>query len=236
MSRIETIGNATLYLGDCREILPTLGKADAVVTDPPYGFKKYRTDDDAPVIEALRPFARKAVFGYPELLCRWTADWGEPSEWVTWWPTNRQMARAAGLPRESEAIAIYGPLYEKPRRPRVYDRTIESIHAARDECPDEAADGDVWREPSPGMGFNSHLRQHPNEKPEALLKKLILLCSDMGEIILDPFMGSGTTGVASVKLGRWFRGIEVVPEYFEIACSRLREAQRQGDLWTTREK
>jgi DNA modification methylase len=84
-----------------------------------------------------------------------------------------------------------------------------------------AKDGDVWRDPSPGIGFNSRLRQHPNEKPESLMCKLVKLCTVAGETIGDPYMGSGTTGVAAVRLGRNFIGIERDAAHYKTACDRI---------------
>lgn len=81
--------------------------------------------------------------------------------------------------------------------------------------------GDVWRDAKPGMGFLHHLRLHPNEKPESLMARLILLCSDAGQLILDSFAGSGTTLLAAKKLGRRAIGIEIEERYCEIAARRL---------------
>ncbi len=72
-------------------------------------------------------------------------------------------------------------------------------------------------------------REHPTQKPVAVMRQCIEMMS--AEIILDPFMGSGTTGVAAVKLGRRFIGIEIEPRYFDIACRRIEEATRQPDLF-----
>jgi site-specific DNA-methyltransferase (adenine-specific) len=224
------IGNATLYLGDCLAVLPMLA-ADVVITDPPYGCGKYESDRDDSVIPALASYPRKAVFAYPEILCRWCAAWGEPDEWVTWWPTNKSTARPKGLSKESEAIAIYGPLHEIPMRERADDATCARITEGRGLSVELRKDGDVWRDASPGMAFNAHLRQHPNEKPVSLMEKLVRLCSSDSDMVLDPFMGSGTTGVACARLGRAFVGIEIDPEHFATACERIENAQRQERLF-----
>ena len=71
---------------------------------------------------------------------------------------------------------------------------------------------------------------HPTEKPVSLMMELITKCRE-GLPICDPFMGSGTTGVACVKLGRKFIGIEIEPKYFDIACRRIEDAYRQGDMF-----
>jgi len=74
-------------------------------------------------------------------------------------------------------------------------------------------------------------RLHPNEKPVALCEHFIMLHSSPGHTIIDPFMGSGTTGVACAKMGRKFIGIELEPKYFDIACKRIYDAYKQGDLF-----
>ena len=75
-----------------------------------------------------------------------------------------------------------------------------------------------------------HDKQHPTQKPLALIKELILSCTLEGDTVLDPFMGSGTTGVACVQTGRNFIGIEIDPAYFAIAEKRIAEAQLQPRL------
>ncbi len=233
--RVETIGAATLCLGDCQDVLPTIGCVDAVVTDPPYGFGAYGTDKDiAPLAMLLHLGAKTvAVFNYPELLVKWCIAAGTaPDEWVTWYPTNKPAGRnSGGLPRSSEHIAIFGVTPGEVMRPRSTDATARAISESRGLSQDLAREDDVWRDASPGMGFNGHLRVHPNEKPYSLMAKLIELCSSEEQIILDPFMGSGTTGVACVKLGRRFIGIEIEPKYFDIACRRIEEATRQPDMF-----
>ena len=222
--------SVSLYCGNCREIIPTLGKVDAVVTDPPYGFAFYATDKADGVVESLTWAKRKAVFAYPETLCAWAATWGAPDEWVTWWPTNKPCARCKGLPREQEAIAVWGPLHEFPTRQRSADAMTRKIAAKRGNDVMTCRDGDVWRDPSPGCGFNRHLRQHPNEKPESLMVKLVRLTTQPGETVLDPYCGSGTTGIACIRTGRKFIGIEIDAGHFETARKRLENELRQGLL------
>ena len=72
---------------------------------------------------------------------------------------------------------------------------------------------------------------HPTEKPVELMRYWIGNSTHQGQIVLDPFMGSGTTGVAAIQMGRKFIGIEREPKYFDIACKRIEDAQRQGDLF-----
>jgi len=212
---------ALLINANCLDVRGELAAAQVLITDPPYGTGKYEYDEDSTVQGCLMPWARKAVFGYPETLCRWCATLGAPDEWVTWWPTNKMCGRPKGLAKEVEAIAIWGELYEVPMRPRAQDATCLEIARQRGLDGAMAKDGDVWRDPSPGMAFNSHLRQHPNEKPESLMCKLVKLCTVSGETIGDPYMGSGTTGVAAVRLGRNFIGIERDAAHYKTACARI---------------
>jgi len=74
-------------------------------------------------------------------------------------------------------------------------------------------------------------KEHPTQKPEPLMRWCINRLPEDTQTILDPFMGSGTTGVAAVQMGRDFIGIEREPKYFDVACKRIEEAQRQGDLF-----
>jgi len=200
--RVETIGRATLYLGDCRDVLPTLGKADAVVTDPPYGLadkiqggtwgKKYEGD--------YQDWDARAgdLSGLPDVP---TIAWGgnylavPPSRcWLIWYKRDavRTMADCELAWTNFDANA------------RVFDWTIAATNPER-------------------VG-------HPTQKPVALMKWCIAFLPN-AQTILDPFMGSGTTGVAAVQMGRDFIGIEREERYFNIACERIRKAQLQGDLF-----
>ena len=210
MSRIERIGNATLYLGDCREILPTLGKVDAVVTDPPYGVGfVYASHDDTPI-------------GYPEWCAEWfaqllavcdgpiaiscgmanLADWPKPT-WVLCWHKPAAMGRCAVGFNNWEPILLYG----KPKGEQGADVIRAQI------LPDSSLDG------------------HPCPKPIGWAVGTINRVASKCDSILDPFMGSGTTGVACANLGRAFIGIEIEPKYFDIACERIRAAYAQQRLF-----
>ena len=170
------------------------------------------------------------MFGYPETLCAWCSALGRPDEWVTWWPTNKSVRRIKRLTSETEAIAIFGPTFEVPMKPRPGGLWAKKVAINRGLDPAYSKDGDLWRDPSPGMGCNSHLRRHPNEKPESLMVKLVKLCTVMGETICDPYMGSGTTGIACLRTGRNFIGIEKDPTHFATAVARLQREAIQGRL------
>lgn len=228
-----------LFCGDCLDILPTLpvGSIDAVVTDPPYGAGTYETDrniDAGFFSKLVAQFGTVAIFNYPEELAQICGVIGKkPDEWITWWPTNKNSGRAnQKLPKETEHIAIWGktPGSGQLFRPRSDKSIGRAISKTRGLNPDLARLGDVWRDASPGMGFLYAMRQHPNEKPVSVMEKLVTLCSNPGDTVLDPFMGSGTTGVACVKLGRNFIGIEIDPTYFAIAEKRIAAAQLQMHL------
>ncbi len=207
MSRIETIGDATLYLGDCREILPTLGKVDAVVTDPPYGIAhiwkggkghgwgrakeesvtRNKWDEEAPSVVLLNILIAMSdqqiiwggnYFDLPTSRCWYI--WNKPERGFT-----LAEAELAWTNRDSVV--------------RVFDGNRSD--------PD---------------------REHPTQKPVALMQWCVEKTKGN---VLDPFMGSGTTGVACANLGRKFIGIEIEPKYFDIACRRIEQAYKQPRLF-----
>lgn len=217
-------GGIVIYHGDCREIVPRLEHADALIADPPYGFSSYATDREIDPETFFVTRARTvALMGYPELLVRWCVDIGRvPSEWITWWPSNATVkagGRHRDVPRESECVALFGEVYaDAVRAPRADNRPLVNGERA-----DTVRAGDVWRDASPGLGFNAGARLHPNEKPLSLMHKLVALCSREGELIVDPTMGSGTVIRAAKDLGRRAIGIDLVEAHCETAVRRLRQ-------------
>lgn len=222
----------TIYHADCADLLPIA--ADAVVTDPPYGYGSYATDTDGfPLLtDLIQSVSCAAVFGYPELLVRWCAETGlVPTEWVTWWPINGACRgfNLAGLRRESEHVAFFGKhllaSLRQPRDPKAIRRQYE--RKGKDDKGlskgEEATRrlGDVWTDTAPGLAFQSKKRLHPNEKPITLLQRLVAGTTPPGGIVLDPFMGSGTTLRAAKNLGRKAIGIEIEERFCEVAASRM---------------
>lgn len=227
--RIETIGAATLYLGDCRDILPTLGKVDAVVTDPPYGIS------DAPIKgQGLTVKRRGAVnLWHPE------SDWDHSidSEWprlcadvapiVAWFGHWRKRGEVeAAMPHKLRAEIVWAknthvgpPCPVAMRDERIWLFSDRAIKGARFET-------SVWDCPIIPTWSHKH---HKNEKPVPLMTRLLAFLDP--QTCCDPFMGSGTTGVAAVQMGRKFIGIELDLGYFDIACRRIEQAQRQGDMF-----
>ena len=239
MSRVETIGNATLYLGDCRDIMPTLGKVGAVVTDPPYEIRnKFGTSDlygkrvmqfhfdtagvtDEVVLPALAlSLERASAFhcfcgaeqyaGIASIarLHGFTAKpWAKaklcapPPMPGNWWPAAFELAIYGYKPG-----AWFGDQSTKRKNLMTFDSYRHGIRH--------------WEKVD-----------HPTQKWLPMVEYLVSsICPENGTA-LDPFMGSGTTGVAAVQMGRKFIGIEREPKYFAIACSRIEKAQRQGDLF-----
>jgi len=222
--RKEVIGDCTLYLGDCLEVMPTLDPVDAVVTDPPYGIdyqsgyaterlwvggRRIANDLDCSVRDAALAQIDCAalVFGSRKAplppSCRQVLIWdkggalGMGALDLPWKPAH-------------EEIYVLG-------RGFVGGRNWHSV---------------IYHHPTQAMACNG--RKHPNEKPLGLIERLLGWCPSGS--ILDPFMGSGTTGVACVKLGRKFIGIELDEGYFDIACKRIEKAYAQPDMFIEAEK
>lgn len=214
--RVEHIGRATLYLGDCREILPTLGKVDAVVTDPPYG-----------IGEARKGNASRSVLAQ-------SRDYGDAA-----WddaPIDAALLSSV-LAAAKSAIIFVGNYYNLPptRCWLVWDKENGANDFADCELAWTNLNKAVRRIKFMWHGMlRAHGEQrgdHPTQKPIGVMKWCIIHLPDNAPTILDPFMGSGTTGVAAVQMGRDFIGIEREPCYFDIACKRIEDAQRQGNLF-----
>lgn len=194
--RVERTEHCTLYLGDCLEVLPTLGKVDAVVTDPPYGIGASEMTLGTGAKRFFRgewDRSRPSLIPFLDLGCR-CCFWGGnyfsdelPSspDWLVWHKRNDGLSFS-----ECElAWTNFG------------NRVRHISH-----------------------NWGGEEKQHPTQKPLAVM--LFSLEHADGETVFDPFMGSGTTGVACIKTGRRFIGIEKEPKYFEIALKRIREAER----------
>ena len=217
--REEIIGNARLILGDCREVLPTLGRVDAVVTDPPYGVdfqgkttKHTRANHEYPggyiggdssigpeVMPAILAIADRAVV-FPG--SRLMFEYPQPYEiGSVYCPSGAGLGRWGFTTQHP--ILFYGMGLPHTRQG---PSGFESFDLA-DDC------------------------GHPCPKPTRWMEWSVSKCSLRGHTVLDPFMGSGTTGVACAKLGRSFIGVEIEEKYFSIACRRIEDAYRQADLF-----
>jgi len=189
------IGNATLYLGDCVKILPTLPKVDAVITDPPY--EGYTYDWPVPDIRSLPiPDVRQFVF----------------------WPAGQEFP----LPFSARHIWSKCNVCQGDAEPyeAIYERNGKT-------------NGLVFRHAVINCQMNATLNgdeytDHPTQKPIKLMRSLVRRVKGT---VLDPFMGSGSTGLAAIQTGRRFIGIEQSPKFFDIARRRMEDAQRQESLF-----
>lgn len=207
------IGDATLYYGDCMEILPTLGKVDAILTDPPYGIDHATHGQIFVRADPIAGDQSLAAYEWLNSLQLPLVSFFSPYKWpgITW--------RSVLCWHKGEDTGAGGDAAT------CWKRDIEMIGVARNGRLQGFRDSALLR-------FRSRQRYpsgHFCEKPVALMEYLV---SKLGEeMIVDPFMGSGTTGVACMNLGRKFIGIEIERQYFDIACERIENAQRQGDLF-----
>jgi site-specific DNA-methyltransferase (adenine-specific)/modification methylase len=220
MTNPVIIGRATLYLGDCRDILPSLPKVDAVVTDPPYGIRQDKGFDGfdgfggfGPPI-ARRQYAGEWDSSRPDQetlkLCLAAAPtaiiWGgqyfadilpAQGKWL-WWDKLQTM------PTYGDGELAWTNLKGVAPKKFIYSNN--------------------------GLMAKEKGREHPTQKPVQVMKWCLSFVPE-AQTIPDPFLGSGSTGVAAVQTGRDFVGIELDPSYFQIACRRIEDAQRQGDFF-----
>jgi site-specific DNA-methyltransferase (adenine-specific) len=212
--RTETLAEGvTCILGDCREV--ELGAFSTVVTDPPYGMEfrsNHRIERHAAIAgddsdEHLLWAANINAQHSKYIFGRWEnlARLPRPKSVLVWVKNNWSMGDLEHEhARQTELVFFYPGHLHEWGRGRPTD-VVEGIRT--------------------GNTF------HPTEKPVDVMTQL---CGFTRGTILDPFMGSGTTGVAAVKLGRKFIGIEIEPKYFDIACRRISEALKQPDMFVER--
>lgn len=216
MIRCEVIGNATLYLGDCLEILPQLPRGGAMVSDPPYGIAyakgaggkgKHSVRNTEAIVGDAKPFDPTPWLDFADVIL-----WGA-NHFASRLPHGRWIAwdKLAGL----EAFDSFSDVEFAWHKGRGKDRIFS--HLWKGIC--KASEKGIGKE-----------RYHPTQKPIALMEFCIRQCAE-AESVIDPYMGSGTTGVACANLGRPFIGVEIEPRYFEVACRRIEDAQRQQRMF-----
>lgn len=205
--RKEVIGGCTMYLGDCVEVVPTLGHVDAVLTDPPYGIG-----------------AAKMSLG------KWASSRLVKKQW------DDERPDISFLP-EVPSIVWGGNYFNLPpsRAFLVWDKGAGFKGRDFAECEQAWCSFDANArifsyDPLSRGDYHKGNKKHPTQKPVALMEWCLGFLPD-AQTILDPFMGSGTTLVACAKLGRKGIGIELDPDYFDIACRRVEEAYLQPDLF-----
>ena len=221
--RREVIGDAVLYLGDCLEILPTLPKVDAVITDPPYGEVNRLTGGLRSLDKGIADLVTCSADEILNLV-----EMGNSA--YVWCGTEQISALRAGmiLRGYSTRLCVWEKTNPSPMNgEHIWLSGIESCVFGKRRAAyfSEFCKVPVFRGPSEDK------QEHPTQKPIWLMQRLVNASVDKGATAIDPFMGSGTTGVACMQLGRKFIGIEIEPKYFDIACERITNAQRQAKLF-----
>ena len=228
--REETIGAARLILGDCRDVLPTLGKVDAVVTDPPYG-----VDFEGKVTKHTRNVHEQT---YPDTEVEFRTS-VLPAVNLALGIADRALIfcgvrRLLEYPTPTDIGGIVcpnggglSPWGFGCYNPTLFYGKSPYLAAGLGSRPTAKA---IYH---PGMHATGERdgNSHPCPKPIAFMVWAVDVATLPNHTALDPFMGSGTTGVAAVQMGRKFIGIEREPKYFDIACRRIEDAQRQGDMF-----
>jgi site-specific DNA-methyltransferase (adenine-specific) len=229
VSRVETIGRATLYLGDCRDILQEMS-FDCIASDVPYGIQHRRgsagSREQGRHKGAVRTRGHKKMAGDDHAF--------DPRHLLEWpcvlWGANHYAHR---LPLHPKTGSVDGCwlFWDKVEHGGAGDFSKGEIGW----CSHRAAALDVFRHMWMGVqraSQQAEKRQHDTEKPIALMAwSIAKLRLPPASIVCDPYMGSGTTGVAALRMGHRFVGIEIEEEYFETACHRIEDAQRQGSLF-----
>ena len=223
--RREVIGDAELWLGDCREISPTLGAVDVVITDPPYGEQTHAGARTKSADKVLVDFASITSSEFRDDCLRWVAM---ARRWVLLTCEWKHAAKLedAGLPlvRLGVWIKPNGAPQFTGDRPGTGWEAVAILHRDGKKRWNGGGHHAVWNYPKISG-------EHPTQKPLPLVQRWVADFSDEGETIFDPFMGSGTTGVAALNLGRRFVGVEMDPIHFDTACRRIEAEARQGKLF-----
>lgn len=223
--RVEVIGNATLYLGDCRDVLPALNTFGAVVTDPPYGLGEHGGKTRFGPASSARGFSGHKAY----------RDAG--------WDREAPTAETFAMLRERSAAQIIWGANHFISRLGGADGTRWLVWHKKGADKSSFADCELAWTSLPGairyfrqdwVGFGAinsgEVREHPTQKPLTLMAWCLSFVPNAANVA-DPFMGAGTTGMAAVQAGRSFVGIERDPDYFDIACRRIEDAQRQCSLF-----
>jgi DNA modification methylase len=215
--REVTIGDCRMIQGDCLEVMPLLGKVDAVVTDPPYGIKQ------------AGGFSGAGGFSKPIQRREYQGGWDNAR------PPDVAFKKMLAA---SDLQIIWGGQYFADILPAKgkwlwWDKcqtmpTYGDGEMAWTSLPGNAPKKIIYN--NNGLQAKEKGRVHPTQKPIAVMQWCLGFLPD-AETILDPFMGSGTTLVACAKLGRKGIGIELDETYFDIACERVRKAYAQPDLF-----
>ncbi len=238
---VETIGAARLYLGNCLDIMPEIGGVDHIICDPPYeallhklknGLARRLRTDGGPELQGLDfdciDEIREPFVAASSDICQ---------GWFIAFCTPEGVARWADVINESSMKYKRACVWVKPDSTPQLNGQGPAQGAENFVCAWAGTGSAKWNAGGK-RGVYTHLvnnsertGRHPTEKPRRLMSEIIADFTNVGQTVLDPFMGSGTTGVSAVIAGRKFIGIEQNESYFQLACERLDKAQRQGDLF-----
>jgi len=219
------LGNCTLYLDDCLEVMKDLPKVDAVITDPPYGIGfKYESHNDTPdgygewLWNILEMAESKATDGSIIFVFQAMPNVREFSKW---------------FPRDWRIFAACKNFVQMRKISMQYSYDPCVVWWKNGEQYSEGTLSRDWHigntSPSSHKGLNN-VEGHPCPRPLDQMKHIVNQWVEKNKTVLDPFMGSGTTGVACVQTGRKFIGIEIEKKYFDIAVDRIKKAQQQMRL------
>ncbi|MBS7545097.1 DNA-methyltransferase [Ancylobacter oerskovii] len=215
--RKEIIGDCTLYLYDCHSMLADIPDNSAIVSDPPYGIAfqrgvggqgKHSVRNRKAIVGDAHPFDPAIWLSFPEVVL-----WGA-NHYAQRLPHGRWLAwdKLAGVPEYDDFSDVEFAWIKGRGKDRIFSHLWKGICKASEKGGKE--------------------RWHPTQKPVALMERCLKEVA--GSPIVDPYMGSGTTGVACAKAGRQFIGIEIDEGYFNIACERIRKAYAQPDMFVER--
>lgn len=205
------IGSSRLYLGDCVELMPQIEGFDAILTDPPYGLSKWSSTGGYRITESAAAAARQ---------------WDSEAPDVGWLFSQKVEAIAWGGNYLADWLGAC-------RAPLVWDKRNKGMQYAEAEIAwTNFARGTCRILEFPIMCSDARgSKEHPTQKPVAVMAWSLSQFKPAPSVVLDPFMGSGTTGVACWDAGIGFIGIERDPGFFEVAVRRIEQAQRQGRLF-----
>ncbi len=214
-------GTVQLYLGDCLEVLPTLapGSVDAVVTDPPYGVEFAGKRRKAAAAGMVTTGGYRDDMGHASKIVTFAIEYAKGSCLCAAAFVGNELLFKIPCPDSiggvfspsSQCVDRWG--FVTHHQVAFYGRDPFRIGRIGGSCPNSTA---IKTEQVVGVG-------HPCAKPVSWMSWLVRRASKPEWLILDPFMGSGTTGVAAVRLGRRFIGVEIDPDYFEIAKRRIQD-------------
>ena len=243
-TKIVEVGNAVLYHGDCFDILPKLEmKFDAVITDPPYAQTNCKWDKAIPLDSfwEMLDHKTKQTANFVMFACgMFTVDLiNSKRDWCRYrlvWEKSKKCGHlnANLMPmRSHEDIILLGrpgfktkTTYDPQKTPGGKVGVITRNHRSSvyRDCGEYIHTSDGFLHPSSVLYFESETGYHSTQKPLRLMEYLVQTYTRKNDIVLDCFMGSGTTGIAALNTGRKFIGIEREKKYFDIACERIRKA------------